>query len=356
MLGLLHHATIDSEQVAMINNAKSQSRPCRNSREAPDRNRRFLLPRRDFVPAYLEAYESGLLAQKVAAGRELLRSCRVCPRDCRVNRLDDQAGVCKTRRRARVSTAFAHFGEEDCLRGDAGSGTIFFGGCNLGCVFCQNFDISQQGAGGELDPGELASVMLALQAAGCHNLNFVTPEHVVPQILEALPIAIAAGLRLPLVYNTGAYDSLESLRLMDGLVDVYMPDFKLWSAESCAKYLRARDYAESARAAIKAMHAQLGVLRLDEDGLAVRGVLVRHLVMPGLLAETETILQWLAKEVSPDTYVNLMDQYHPANRVETEPQFRAINRRLLRSEFRQAVDYASAAGLWRLDSRQPPRA
>ncbi len=294
----------------------------------------------------------GKLTEKVEAAGALLRSCKVCPRDCEVDRLENQTGVCKTGRRARVSSAFAHLGEEDCLRGWAGSGTIFFSGCNLGCVFCQNFEISQLAEGRELDAGQLAAVMMRLQEAGCHNINFVTPEHVVPQILEALPGAIAGGLRLPLVYNTGAYDSLESIRLLDGVVDIYMPDFKLWDPQHCAKYLRARDYAESARAVIKTMHGQVGVLRIDENGLAMRGVLVRHLVMPGMLEDTQAILNWLATELSPDTYVNLMDQYRPAHRAETEPHFATINRRLSRAEFKRTVELAIIAGLWRLDSRE----
>ncbi len=312
---------------------------------------RFLLPRRNFVPAYLKTYEEGQLKEKAAAARELLRGCRVCPRDCRVDRSGANVGVCRTGRWARVSSAFAHLGEEDCLRGRLGSGTIFFAGCNLGCVFCQNHEISQAGDGEECDAGRLAAAMLRLQEAGCHNINFVTPEHVVPQIVEALPIAIEGGLRLPLVYNTGAYDSLESIQLMDGLVDIYMPDFKLWDPQRSAKYLRARDYPETARSAINAMHQQVGVLRADEDGLALRGVLVRHLVMPGMLADTERIFRWLATALSPDTYVNVMDQYHPAHRVETEPQFSEINRRITRSEFRRALEAAAASGRWRLDAR-----
>lgn len=311
----------------------------------------FILPRRDFVPAYVKTYEQGKMAKKVKAARELLHSCKVCPRDCRVNRWDNQTGVCRIGRWARVSSAFAHFGEEDCLRGWNGSGTIFFSGCNLGCVFCQNFEISQLAEGPELDASQLAEVMLRLQADGCHNINFVTPEHVVPQILEALLIAVPAGLRLPLVYNTGAFDSLESIRLMGGVVDIYMPDVKLWDPQACAKFLRARDYAEVARSVIKAMHEQVGELRVAEDGLALRGVLVRHLVMPDLPEDTRSILRWLATELSPDTYVNLMDQYHPAHKAETESQFFDINRRLSRSEFRQALAYAAEAGLWRLDAR-----
>jgi len=305
------------------------------------------------VPAYLKTYELGRLTERALAAQELLRACQVCPRDCRTNRWENKTRVCKTGRWARVSSAFAHFGEEDCLSGWQGSGTIFFSGCNLGCVFCQNFEISHLGEGRELDARQLAAAMLRLQEAGCHNINFVTPEHVVPQILEALLLAVHGGLCLPLVYNTGAYDSLESIQLMNGVVDVYMPDFKLWDPQLCAKYLRARDYAEAARRVIKAMHDQVGELRVDEDGLALRGVLVRHLVMPGLLAETRSVLHWLATQLSSDTYVNLMDQYHPAHIAETEPQFSEINRCLSRSEFRQALAYAEEAGLWRLDARKP---
>lgn len=310
---------------------------------------RFILPRREFTPVYLKTHASGRLKEKVEAGRAMLKACGVCPRDCRVNRLENQAGYCKVGRWARVSSAFPHWGEEDCLRGWHGSGTIFFSGCNLGCVFCQNFEISQQAEGRDVTAEQLAEWMLRLQDAGCHNLNFVTPEHVVPQILEALPVAIQGGLRLPLVYNTGAYDGIETLRLLDGVVDVYMPDFKLWNPDRCARYLRARDYAETARAAIKAMHDQVGVLRRDEDGLAVRGVLVRHLVMPGMLEDTRAILHWLATALSPDTFVNLMDQYHPAHLAETNPEFQTLNRRLTRTEFRQALEAARAAGLRRLD-------
>jgi putative pyruvate formate lyase activating enzyme len=312
---------------------------------------RFTLSRRDFVPAYVKTYEQGRFKKKVAAAQELLHGCKVCPRHCGINRWENRTGICQTGRWARVSSAFAHLGEEDCLRGWNGSGTIFFCGCNLGCVFCQNFEISQLNDGTELNASQLAALMLRLQRAGCHNINFVTPEHVVPQILEALPLAIEHGLRLPLVYNTGSYDSLESIRLMDGVVDIYMPDFKLWDAQRSAKYLRARDYPDVARCAIKAMHDQVGELRVDEDGIALRGVLVRHLVMPGLLEDTSSILHWLATELSRDSYVNLMDQYHPAHKVGTEPQFSDINRRITGGEFNQALAHARAAGLWRLDTR-----
>jgi len=250
-----------------------------------------------------------------------------------------------------VSSAFPHRGEEDCLRGRRGSGTIFFSWCNLRCVFCQNHDISQQGDGEEVSAAQLARLMLELQAAGCHNINFVTPEHVVPQMLEGLLSAVEQGLRLPLVYNTSAYDSLESIRLLDGVVDIYMPDFKLWKPAHCQKYLTARDYADAARTAIRAMYEQVGLLRVDEDGVALRGVLVRHLVMPGLLDDTHEILRWLATKLSPDTFVNVMDQYRPAWKALTEPRFAAINRPLRDEEFERAMEHARRAGLWRFNGR-----
>ncbi len=312
---------------------------------------RFLLRRADFTPAYIKTYEEGRLKEKVEAALELLRSCTVCPRNCQVDRLADKTAVCHTGRYARVSSAFAHFGEEDCLRGWNGSGTIFFAWCNLRCAFCQNYETSQDGEGGVVRPEELATIMLELQDAGCHNINFVTPEHVVPQILEALHIAVGRGLRLPLVYNTSSYDSLESIRLMDGVVDIYMPDFKLWDSNRSLKYLLARDYPAAARRVIQAMHRQVGELKVDEDGLALRGVLVRHLVMPGLLEETRQIMRYLAEEVSPDTYVNVMDQYFPAWKAKTKEKYAEINRPITSAEFNQALAYAYQVGLWRIDTR-----
>jgi putative pyruvate formate lyase activating enzyme len=324
----------------------------RRQGRAPDVEDRFTLLRRDFTPAYLKTWGSGQLEEKVAAARSLLQPCNLCPRRCLADRWVGQTGFCRTGRRARVSSAFAHLGEEDCLRGWHGSGTIFFSGCNLGCIFCQNCDISQGAGGSELDAAHLAAVMLQLQGAGCHNINLVTPSHVVPQILEALPLAIEGGLHVPLVYNTGGYESEETLELLDGVVDIYMPDFKLWDPQHCDDYFHARDYAQTARAALRTMHEQVGVLHTDEDGLALRGVLGRHLVMPGMLKDTRAILNWLAHELSRDTYVNLMEQYHPTHKVETEPEFAKINRYLSGSEYCRAVQMASAAGLWRLDSRR----
>ena len=311
---------------------------------------RFVLDRDAFEPAYLRTHAEGRLRERVEVAVASLADCTVCPRDCHVDRLANAFGVCKSGRYARVASAFPHFGEEDVLRGRNGSGTIFFAWCNLRCVFCQNFETSQIGEGQELTPRELAAVMLRLQEAGCHNINFVTPEHVVPQILEALPHAIEGGLRLPLVYNTSAYDSLESIRWMDGVVDVYMPDFKLWEPEHCRKYLLARDYPEAARRVVRAMHEQVGELKVDEHGLALRGVLVRHLVMPGLLDDTREIMRYLAA-LSTDTYVNVMDQYYPAWRVTERENLAGINRRITSGELAEALRHAADAGLWRIDTR-----
>jgi putative pyruvate formate lyase activating enzyme len=294
------------------------------------------------------------LTERAARAIASLEDCVACPRDCHVNRLENRWSACKTGRYALVSSFFAHFGEEDCLRGWRGSGTIFFSHCNLRCVFCQNYDISQAikaGAEPGVPPGRLAAMMLALQEQGCHNINFVTPEHVVPQIVEALALAVPAGLRLPLVYNTSAYDSDESLEMMNGLVDIYMPDFKYWSADASRRYLKAADYPDVARRTIRAMFEQVGPLRFDGNGLAARGVLSRHLVMPGGLDETREILGWIASELGPGAYVNLMDQYYPAGRVAAD-KFPELNRKLLAGEFEQARHYALELGL-RLDARAP---
>jgi putative pyruvate formate lyase activating enzyme len=305
-----------------------------------------------FQPAYLRLYESGELGRRVERALRLLESCTACPRHCRVNRLADRFAVCKTGRYAVVSSYFAHFGEEDCLRGWKGSGTIFLSGCNLRCVFCQNFDISWELRGAPTPPQKLAGMMLDLQAQGCHNINFVTPEHVVPQIIEALLPAVEGGLRLPLVYNTSGYDSMESLELLDGLVDIYMPDFKYWDSECARKYSRAPDYPEVARGTLKEMHRQVGDLVMDEHGVAKRGMLIRHLVMPGQVAGTREVMRWIARELSPFSFVNVMAQYYPAGKVSGR-EFAEINRRLLPSEYEQALEEAWRAGLKRLDPRRP---
>jgi len=272
-----------------------------------------------------------------------------------VNRLEDRWSACKTGRYAVVSSVFPHFGEEDCLRGWNGSGTIFFGHCNLRCVFCQNFDISQAikpASERGSTPQEIAAMMLWLQAQGCHNINFVTPEHVAPQVVEAISVAAPLGLHVPIVYNTSAYDSLESIALLEDIADIYMPDFKYWSAERSKTYMNAADYPDAARAAIQAMHAQVGSLVIDDEGLARRGVLIRHLVMPGCLDETTHILEWIASTLGRDTYVNLMDQYSPAGKV-TSSRYPEINRRVTSTEFCEARRIADGLGLRRLDVRRP---
>jgi putative pyruvate formate lyase activating enzyme len=301
-------------------------------------------------PAYrgLTLDEVRRRAEAAVAG---LASCVACPRRCGVDRRAGRSAVCRSGRHARVASFFPHAGEEDCLRGTRGSGTIFFAWCNLRCVFCQNFEVSQRGEGDDTRPERLAKMMLVLQTLGCHNINLVTPEHVVPQVLEALVPAIEGGLRLPLVYNTSAYDSVETLRLLDGIVDIYMPDFKFWDPALSLRYLRARDYPEVARAAIREMHRQVGDLVVGRDGLARRGVLVRHLVMPGGLAGTREIMRFLATELGPDTHVNVMDQYRPAGRVSTAT-FPEIDRPLTLAEYDEAVQAALDAGLHRLDRRR----
>jgi len=296
-------------------------------------------------------FRSGELAERALKAVSGLAECRVCPRDCAVDRLKDETAVCKSGRHALVSSYFPHFGEEDCLRGWNGSGTIFFSMCNLRCVFCQNYDISQSRSGVEMSADQIAQVMLDLENMGCHNINFVTPEHVVPQVLEALVIGASRGLRLPIVYNTSAYDSRESLSQLDGVVDIYMPDFKMWDEKLSLRYLKAKDYPQAARQALREMHRQVGILKMDEQGLAMRGVLVRHLMMPGSVARSEQIMQFLANKLSPDTYINIMDQYHPAHKVRSG-KYGEINRRISNQEKREVLEAAEEANLWRFDERR----
>jgi putative pyruvate formate lyase activating enzyme len=301
--------------------------------------------------SYVDLARSGELERRAAAAYELLgERCVVCPRGCKVDRRADEKGLCAIGRHAVVASYFPHFGEEDCLRGVAGSGTIFFSGCNLRCVFCQNHDISWQVCGERAVPRRLAEMMLELQAIGCHNINWVTPEHVVPQILEALPRAVEGGLRLPIVYNTSAYDSLDSLRLMEGVVEVYMPDFKLWTREAARRYLKRADYPDVARETISEMHRQVGDLIVDERGLARRGLILRHLIMPGLLNETEAILRFVAEELGSGAYVNLMAQYYVSGRVGRDGEYLEIARGIHGEEYERALALARELGL-RLDPR-----
>jgi putative pyruvate formate lyase activating enzyme len=305
----------------------------------------------DHEPSYVGLGVAELSRRASAALELLSEPCRVCPRHCRVDRLRDEHGLCLVGRKLVIASYFPHFGEEDCLRGRHGSGTVFFNGCSLRCVFCQNFEISWTLRGEAAGSSRLAEIMLELQGAGCHNINWVTPEHVVPQILEAMPTALARGLRLPIVYNTSGYDALECLTLLDGVVDVYMPDFKLWTPERTRHYLNRADYAAVARAAIKEMHRQVGDLVVDERGLARHGLLLRHLVLPGLVEETEAILRWIAEELGPGTYVNLMGQYRPCARVGRNGKYRELDRGVHREEFERALAAAERFGLSRLDAR-----
>ena len=302
-----------------------------------------------FVPSYIEAYRTGKLAESIKKAFEVLENCRLCPRKCEVNRLEDEKGICRTGRLAMVSSYNPHFGEEDPLVGTNGSGTIFITNCNLLCIFCQNWEISHLGEGGEVDSKTLAGMMLHLQRQGCHNINFVTPTHVVPQILDALPCAIEGGLNVPLVYNTGGYDAVESLKLLEGIFDIYMPDFKFWDTEMAHKYLKAPDYPEKAREALKEMHRQVGDLTLDENGIALKGIILRHLVMPEGVAGTREIMRFIAKEISANTYVNIMDQYRPCGNANKYPP---LNRRVTRDEYEEALRAASEEGITRFDKRE----
>ncbi|HQM19814.1 MAG TPA: radical SAM protein [Deltaproteobacteria bacterium] len=297
-------------------------------------------------PSYRKLHESGALEERIVSALEALKSCRVCPRDCRVDRTGGETGRCRTGRYASVASFSPHFGEEAPLVGSGGSGTIFFSSCNLLCFFCQNYEISHFNEGAPAGPQKLAEMMLRLQKAGCCNINFVSPSHVAPQILEALPAAIEGGLSVPLIYNTGGYDNIETLRLLDSVIDIYMPDFKFWDPAPAAAYCSAPDYPEKARAALKEMHAQVGDLVTDDRGIAVRGLLVRHLVMPGGVADTARIMSFIAEEISKKTYVNVMDQYRPCYRAREDGN---ISRRITRREYEEALKSADDAGLTRLD-------
>ncbi len=302
-------------------------------------------------PAYTALSEADWQERTEAAWELMRRPCRVCARYCAVDRTDRESprvGFCRVKDRALVSSFHAHHGEEDPLRGRRGSGTIFFSSCNLACVFCQNWEISQAREGRLVSEEELAVMMLALQGQGCHNVNLVSPSIYVPQIIKAAHIACESGLRLPFVYNTGGYDSPESLRLLDGIVDIYMPDAKYSDDRVAGKLSLVRDYWKVARAAIKEMHRQVGDLTLSAEGVASRGVLVRHLVLPGGLAGTREVARFLAREVSPNTYVNVMGQYRPDNRAWNHPQLR---RPITRSELVEAVRIAREEGLTRFDER-----
>lgn len=277
-----------------------------------------------------------------------MRSCCICPRCCGVDRLEGETGYCNTGKQAVVASFNPHFGEETPLVGNGGSGTVFFTHCNLLCTFCQNYDISHGGEGIIATDEEIAGILIRLKKQGCININCVTPTHVVPQILAGLKIAVEHGLDLPLVYNTGGYDSVDTLKCLDGIVDIYMPDFKFWDAEIAESTCNAPDYREVACAALKEMHRQVGDLELDDQGNAVRGLLVRHLVLPEDLAGTRQVMNYLYNEISPDTYVNIMPQYRPCGRAFETP---SLSRSLTTDEFRESLRIAGEEGIYRLDKR-----
>lgn len=305
----------------------------------------------EFEPAYLELLRSGELKRRVEEAVSMLEECRLCGRECRVNRLESVKGaVCRTGEKAVVSSFNAHFGEEAPLVGQNGSGTIFFTNCNLKCQFCQNCEISQLAEGREGSPDEIAAMMLHLQSQGCHNINFVSPTHVIPQIMAALLIAAEKGLQVPLVHNTGGYDSLEALRLLDGIVDIYMPDMKYADEKVGRRYSKVKEYPQVNQAAVREMHRQVGDLVMDEQGVALQGLLIRHLILPNGLAGTAEIAQFLAEKISPETYLNVMSQYRPMYKAHEYPR---INRRPTMEELQEAVTLAHEAGLTRLDERRP---
>ena len=304
-----------------------------------------------FEPAYIKTFEKGLLQKKTQTAYRILNSCNICPRRCRINRIAGETGICKTAKNAWVSSYNPHFGEEAPLVGSCGSGTIFFTHCNLMCLFCQNFDISHEGYGQEVSDEQLAAMMVALQQKGCHNINFVTPSHVVPQILSALEIAIQEGLCVPLVYNSGGYDRVETLKLLEGIIDIYMPDFKFWDAAVAESACQAKDYPKIACRALREMHRQVGDLMIGENGIAQKGLLIRHLVLPGGMAGTREIMRFIAREISTNSYVNIMSQYRPCGRAD---EINGLSAPLSPADFQNALQAAAAEGITRLD--RPRRA
>lgn len=300
------------------------------------------------IPAYLQL-ENREFKSRVFRAYEHLEACDLCAWNCGVNRRAGKLGVCQTGEHAKISSYNPHLGEEDPLSGWRGSGTIFFTRCNLHCQYCQNYDISQTDNGQEIEPEKLAVIFLELQAYGCHNIHFVSPTYDIPEILNAVYIAARAGLKIPLVYNTGGYDSLTGLQLLDGIIDIYMPDMKYANAQIGWHYSKIRNYPVRNQVAVREMYRQVGDLQIDERGIATRGLLVRHLVLPNQLAGTQSVVNFLAKEISTNTYLNLMDQYRPTYKASQYPR---LNRQITRQEFQQALELTRESGLHRLDRRK----
>lgn len=295
-----------------------------------------------YIPGYLNLLKTGELKSRAEKLVLMLEDCVLCPHQCKVNRLEGERGFCKTLENPIVSSAQPHLGEEAELVGYYGSGTIFFSHCNLKCSFCQNYEISYCGEGNEMEASRLAQVMLDLQNQKCHNINLVSPSHIIPQIVEAIYIAAQNGLNIPIVYNTGGYDLVDSLRLLDGIIDIYMPDIKFADNELALKYIGVKDYSDIARDAVKEMHRQVGNLKIDHRGIAYRGLLIRHLVLPHNLAGTDEIMEFVANEISKDTYVNIMAQYYPAHKALRIPE---LSERITEEEYESALRSAEKAGL-----------
>ena len=297
-----------------------------------------------FIPSYLNLFEKGELEQRIRLLKEFLQECHLCPRQCRINRLNGEVGYCGAGAELMVSSVFPHFGEERPLVGYHGSGTIFLTHCNLRCVFCQNYDISHLGRGEPITLSEMARAMLRLQEMGCHNINFVTPTHYAPQIVESLLEAIRMGLQLPIVYNCSGYESIEVIQLLEGIVDIYMPDAKYMDEEYSKQFSNAPDYPDILRKVLKEMHRQVGDLTINSNGIAERGLLIRHLVMPQGVASSEAILKFIAEEISVHSYVNIMDQYRPEYRSHDYPE---ISRRITQKEYVEAIQFSKRFHLYR---------
>jgi len=297
-----------------------------------------------FIPSYVSLSEKGELIKRIQLLKEFLKECRLCPRECRVDRLNGEIGVCQAGSEPMISSAFPHFGEESPLVGSHGSGTIFLTHCNLRCIFCQNYDISHLGNGGRITSSDMAQVTVRLQEMGCHNINFVTPTHYTPQIVASLPEAIEKGLRLPIVYNCSGYESIEVIRLLEGVVDIYMPDAKYMDGRHSKVFSNAPDYPEVIKKVLKEMHRQVGDLTANSEGIAERGLLIRHLVMPRGVASSEAVLRFIAEEISVHSYVNIMDQYRPEYRAHEFPE---INRPITQKEYLEAVQWARRYQLYR---------
>ncbi len=298
------------------------------------------------TPLYLQTRKKSVLKERIEKAWQILEECTLCPRKCKVNRLKEETGICKTGFKAKISSYAPHFGEEASLVGRSGSGAIFFTNCSLLCIFCQNYDTSHEEKGCEISNETLSDIMLFLQKTGTNNINFVTPTHVVPQILKSLEIAIEKGLKIPLVYNTSGYENIETIKLLEGIIDIYMPDFKFWDSEISKLLCNAKDYPEKAKKSLKEMQRQVGVLETNDQGIATKGVLIRHLVMPNNFAGTKDVMKFIAEKISNESYVNIMPQYRSCYKAYNVKE---ISRAITVEEFEEAVFYAKEFGIEKLD-------